>query len=123
MRSGLGSSVVSTTGLSERTQAAVAQDRHGRQRYRFLRHVIHGANRDVLENALAAFRVERGAEHALTQAMRPGVAGERRRDDHLVELADDLLAQLGMSKPPGSDIRDAEPAAVERGRERRQKCQ
>ena len=61
-----------------RLQAAVAPDRHGRQRHRFLRDVVDGADRDVLEDPLATLGLERSTQHALTQAVRLALAGERR---------------------------------------------
>jgi hypothetical protein len=79
--------------------------------------------RDLVENAGAFVGLERGAEHFPTFTMSRQLTEKRRRDHHVVEPADDLLARLRLAQPPSRDIGQCEIAAEHGRRQRGQKAQ
>ena len=107
-----------------RLQAAVAPDRHGRQRHRLLRDVIDAA---VARSPATSSR-RCAASSSATGTSLPSWQvghdiGEGRRDDHAVELLDHRVAHIGAAEPPGRDVGHGQLLAEHGRRQRRQEGQ
>jgi hypothetical protein len=105
-----------------RLQAPVAPDRHARQRHGFLRHIIDAAAADRADQRLALGVIKLRAQHAGFATV-VDVRFEGRRDNQAIEFFDGLFPHVGLTEPPGRDIRDGEVIAKDAARESRQEGQ